>query len=214
MNQSKALAIRSLLWLPLWLGAAVLLAGAPTQDAKAPARRAAPSAKAQTRPHGQRVGVDPSIVEVDDGDTIEIDWPDGDQERVRILGIDAPETRHDEHGITQDQPYGREARAFALGAFAAASDIEILRANTLDPYGRTLAYVFINKRNYSPLIIKNRLAYETVGHYGDNGFPAEAAAVLEAARAAGRLPFDPPHIYRKQMRERLQAKKAMGKPKT
>ena len=155
----------------------------------------------QPRPHGTRVPVDPSRVGVDDGDTITIRWSRGDTEVVRILGIDTPETRHLEHDIPYAQPFGEEARSFALEAFADASRIELLRSATLDPYGRTLAYVFIGDRNYSILVIRARLALESVSHYGDNGLPKEAADVLAAAREAGPVPFEPPHRYRARMRE-------------
>ena len=47
---------------------------------------------------------------------------------MRILGIDTPETRRLEHNLPFDQPFGREASAFAQGAFAAASEVELLHA--------------------------------------------------------------------------------------
>ncbi len=115
---------------------------------------------------------------------------------VRILGIDTPETRRLEHNLPFDQPFGKEANAFAKGAFAAATDLELLRCPTLDPYGRTLAYLFINGRNFSIMVIKARYSTETVSHYGDNGLPAEAAEVKAAAKDIGPLPFEPPHVYR------------------
>ena len=93
------------------------------------------------------------------------------------------------------------ARAFAQGAFAAASELELLRSSTLDPYDRTLGYLFINGRNYSVLAIKARLTTETVGHYGDNGLPKEAAEVVAAAKDIGPLPFEPPHQFRARMRD-------------
>jgi micrococcal nuclease len=154
----------------------------------------------QPRPHGARVAVDLAKVSVDDGDTIVIRWADGDAETVRILGIDTPETRHLEHNIPFDQPLGLEARAFARGVFAGATQIELLRAAMLDPYGRTLGYVFVNGRNYSLLAIKAGYTTETVTHYGDNGLPAEAAEVLAAAKAAPPLVFEPPFQYRGRMR--------------
>jgi micrococcal nuclease len=166
------------------------------------ARKSVPAA----RPSGKLVAVDPTRIKVDDGDTVEIDWPDGSQEIVRILGIDTPETRHPEHNIPQDQPYGREARAFGQGAFAAATEVELERAAKPDQYGRTLGYLFINKQNYSLLVLKARLAYETVSHYGDNGFPEEAAAIRDAARALGNPSFEPPWKFRSRMREEAQSK--------
>ncbi|WP_165245638.1 thermonuclease family protein [Paludisphaera soli] len=159
-----------------------------------------PASKPQPRPQGQPVPVDPALVQVDDGDTVLIRWAVGDEETVRILGIDSPETRHDEHKIPFDQSFGLEARAFAMGAFATATKVELIRSATLDPYGRTLGYFVLNDRNYSVLIVKARLAEETITFYGDNGLPQLAAKVLEAAKAAGPMPFEPPHIYRKRMR--------------
>ncbi len=154
----------------------------------------------QTRPAGTRVNVPPGALQVDDGDTVTIRWSAGDTEIVRILGIDTPETRHDEHDIPYDQAFGRESRAFAHGVFAAARSVQILRASMTDPYARTLAYLFVDGRNYSVMAIDGRFAAESVTAFGDNGFPAEAAAVLAAAKAAGPVPFEPPHIYRARMR--------------
>ena len=98
--------------------------------------------------------VDPASVSIDDGDSVFIRWPGGEVETVRILGIDTPETRHDEHGIPIAQPFGPEARAFAQGAFAVATEIKMIRASMLDPYGRTLAYLILNGKNYSVLVIR------------------------------------------------------------
>lgn len=112
-----------------------LLAVAQTDRGNAP--------KQQSRRHGVRIPVDPAQVVVDDGDTVAIRWNTKDRETVRILGIDCPETRHVEQEIPYSQPFGEEARSFALGVFAGATRVEILRAATLDPYDRTLAYVFV-----------------------------------------------------------------------
>ena len=155
----------------------------------------------QPRPSGVRVEVPIDRIEVDDGDTIDITWSDGDVETVRILGIDTPEIRHEAHNLPYDQSFGREASGFAQGAFAAATKVELLRASMMDPYGRTLGYLFVNDRNYSVMVIRARLAVETVSHYGDNGLPAEAEACLQAAEEAGPAPFEPPYQFRRRMRE-------------
>jgi endonuclease YncB( thermonuclease family) len=152
-----------------------------------------------------------AAVAVDDGDTVEIRWSTSDVEIVRVLGIDTPETRHVEHDIPYDQPFGPEASAFGRGVFSTARQVEILRAATLDPYGRTLAYLFVDGRNYSILVVEARLAVESVTAFGDNGLPEEAAAVLKAARAAGPVAFEPPHVYRARMREVSRWLKAQGR---
>lgn len=187
------------------------LAQAPAQAPAQPrSGQAAPSArpqeprpapKPQPRPYGKRVTVDPALVRMDDGDTVDIHWSKDDVETVRILGIDCPETRHLAHNLPYAQDFGPEARAFAKGAFATTTQIELLRSATLDPFGRTLGYVFLNGRNYSVLVVKARLAVESVSFYGDNGLPQEAAEVVAAAKAAGPVPFEPPHQFRARMRD-------------
>ncbi|MFN8547592.1 MAG: thermonuclease family protein [Candidatus Eisenbacteria bacterium] len=172
-----------------------------------PAARAADPTP-QDRPFGKRVSVAPEQVKVDDGDTVVIDWRNGDVETIRILGIDTPETQHIEHNIPFDQPFGREAMGFAEGAFAAATQIELLRSPTKDPYGRTLGYLFLNGRNYSELVILAGLAVETVSHYGDNGCPDEAKAVTAAAAKAGPVAFEAPYEYRNRMRKYADAAKS------
>jgi endonuclease YncB( thermonuclease family) len=145
--------------------------------------------------------VDPALVQVDDGDTVVIRWSADDTETVRILGIDTPETRHLPHDLPYAQAFGPEARGFAQGVFAAAVRVELLRSATLDPFGRTLGYLFVNGKNYSVLVVRARYSAETVSFYGDNGLPEPAAEVVAAARDAGPLPFEPPHVFRARMRD-------------
>ena len=195
----------------------VLLIAAPSlaQEPSSPSEPERPAAgrterKAQSRPHGSRVAVDPDKIEVDDGDTAIIHWGASDLETVRFLGIDTPEIRHVEHDLPYAQPFGPEARAFALGVFAAATKVELLRSATLDPYGRTLGYFFINGKSYAVMVVSARLAEESVSRYGDNGLPREAAAVVAAAKAAGPLPFESPGDYRRRMREVSRWMKSKG----
>jgi endonuclease YncB( thermonuclease family) len=166
--------------------------------------------KPQPRPFGKRIAVEPSKMLVDDGDTAVIQWTATDAETVRFLGIDTPETRHPMHDLPYAQPFGAEARGFAIGAFAVASKIELLRSPGLDPYGRTLGYFFLDDKNYSVLVVSARLAEETITRYGDNGLPDEAAAVAAAAKAAGPVPFESPGEYRKRMREVSRWMKSKG----
>ena len=74
-----------------------------------------------------------------------------------------------------------------------------------DIFGLRPAFRQMGKRlaesGYSVLVVKARLAAESVSHYGDNGFPKEAAEVLAAAKAAGPVPFEPPFQFRARMRD-------------
>ena len=47
------------------------------------------------------------VIDVTDGDTIRVEWPDGWWERVRYIGIDTPEIGHDPGEA--DEPWGAEA---------------------------------------------------------------------------------------------------------
>ena len=157
-----------------------------------------------------RVTVPKDLIVHDDGDTITIRWPDAEPETIRILGIDTPEVLHPEHEIPFPQPFGYEAAGFLEGCIATADRVELRRSGQQDPFGRTLAYLFVNGRNYSVLVLGARLAVESVTRYGDNGMPEEAQACLAAARAAGPVPFEDPHLYRARMREVARWMKARG----
>ena len=190
----------------LWVACLSLIplsatAAAEQGVAERPRRSERGNVQPQPRVHGRRVPVEARFVRINDGDTISVRWNRTDVETIRILGIDAPETGDPEHDIPLPQSFGPEARGFAEGAFAVAARIELLRAATLDPYGRTLAYVFLGGQNYSALIVRARLAEENVTRFGNNGFPAEASEVAAAAKEAGPLPFESPTFFRARMRK-------------
>lgn len=90
-----------------------------------------------------------SVVNVVDGDTIDIDIPDGNQShtRVRLWGVDAPETESEEYGIMYFAP---EAAKFAENSAIGKEVVLYLdEANrTRDKYGRLLAYVQLPDRSY------------------------------------------------------------------
>ena len=169
-----------------------------------PAPGPAPRGRVEARRAHVRVPVDPRTVWVDDGDTIRISWPDEPAERVRMLGIDAPEVANRRHPDRQGQDYGEEAKAFARRVILGASRLELIRAARPDRYDRTLGYLFVDGRNYSVMAVENHMAESTVGRFGDNGFPDEAAEVEAAARRAGPPPFGSP----KEFRDRAARRKA------
>lgn len=82
----------------------------------------------------QRRGV---VQRVFDGDTLALT----DATRVRVLGVDAPETRHNDRPA---QPYATQARdALARLAPPGAAVHLRLDARRTDPYGRLLAHVYV-----------------------------------------------------------------------
>lgn len=58
------------------------------------------------RPH-DLIGV--TVISVTDGDTVQVQLPNGTTEKVRLIGVDTPETVHPTKGV---EFYGPEASAF------------------------------------------------------------------------------------------------------
>lgn len=103
-----------------------------------------------------------------DGDTIAVTPPaGGDQVRVRLLGVDAPEVAHAQDGSLA-QAYGEEAK----NALALRLPIgSLVRLETdrqrYDRYGRTLAYVWDRQgRMVNEWLLDNGWAREK--HYRPN----------------------------------------------
>ncbi|MHC4552745.1 MAG: thermonuclease family protein [Planctomycetota bacterium] len=85
-----------------------------------------------------------TVLEVIDGDTIDIDWPDGDfpNTRVRLLGVDTPETKHPKTGVMH---FGPEASAFTE-KMTLGKEVTLYLDSVGDHrgyYGRLLAYVHL-----------------------------------------------------------------------
>ena len=79
------------------------------------------------------------VLFVSDGDTIGVEI-DGAEERVRLIGIDTPETKKPD---TPVQCFGPEATAFTEGLLPDGTPLYIERdVEARDVYGRLLAYVY------------------------------------------------------------------------
>jgi endonuclease YncB( thermonuclease family) len=91
------------------------------------------------------------VVRVLDGDTIEIDRPDGDHAatRVRLWGVDAPEVAHHPGagagaGATVSEPMGNESAAFVRRECEGKMvGLELVENHPRDAYHRLLAYVVL-----------------------------------------------------------------------
>lgn len=91
------------------------------------------------------------VTRVVDGDTIVVNG----SEKVRLMGIDTPETVHP---WKAPECGGPEASAFTKRALTNRT-VTLKRVGT-DKYGRTLAYVFKGKVNFNLTLIQKGLAYE------------------------------------------------------
>jgi hypothetical protein len=60
--------------------------------------------------------------------------------------------------------------------------------------------VFVDGDLLAVKLIREGLAYETVSHYGDNGYPKIGEAILRAAEETPAPPFEPPYLWRQEHR--------------
>ncbi len=84
-----------------------------------------------------------TVVHVVDGDTLDIDLPDGNRShtRIRLWGVDTPETVRPEHPV---EYFGPEASAFTKTATRGQQvRLELSPHSTRDKYNRLLAYVYL-----------------------------------------------------------------------
>lgn len=121
-----------------------------------------------------------TVERVVDGDTI-IATSDGQKQRVRVLGIDTPETVHPDKPV---ECYGPEASAFAHQLLDGQT--VTLRSDPtqdkVDHYGRELRYVILpDGQNYSIVAAQQGMAKAYV--YDDNPV-REAPAIQTAADQA------------------------------
>lgn len=82
-----------------------------------------------------------TVVNVVDGDTVDIDVADGkyDHTRIRLWGIDTPETKSEKYGVMYFGPEAAEfARKLTLGK---PVTIYLDENRTRDKYDRLLAYI-------------------------------------------------------------------------
>lgn len=80
------------------------------------------------------------VVDVIDGDTVELDFT-GRRERVRLLGVDAPESVHPTVPV---QCFGAEASAGLADLLPAGAEVLVERdVEARDRYDRLLLYLFV-----------------------------------------------------------------------
>jgi micrococcal nuclease len=110
------------------------------------------------------------VVAVSDGDTVRAVDGDNVERRIRLVGIDAPETA---------QPFGTVARRrladLVMGKVVAVDD------RGQDAYGRTLARLEVDGIDVSRQMVADGMAWHFT-RYSDD---ADLAAAEAAARAAG-----------------------------
>jgi micrococcal nuclease len=90
------------------------------------------------------------LLRVSDGDSMVLLLPSGKEERVRLVGIDAPEL---------GTPEGFAAAAYAAELLAQASAIsyEVEPSSRVDKHGRTLAWVWLDMEGGRRLLLNEEM---------------------------------------------------------
>lgn len=126
-------------------------------------------------------GATVSVVAVIDGDTIDVAWA-GRRERVRLLGVDTPET------VDPHRPvgcYGPEAAAFTKGRLQGRTVRLRFDRERRDRFGRLLAYVEVDRRRFNDELLAG--GYARLMVIPPNGRHGRVMLDQElAARSAGR----------------------------
>lgn len=124
------------------------------------------------------------VVHPIDGDTIEVRLG-ATTERVRLIGIDTPES------VARDRPvecFGPEAKARLAELLPARTEVRLERdVEARDRYGRLLAYVFrVSDSAHVNLVLVSEGFAESRRFEPNVAHQAELDAAEAAARAAGR----------------------------
>ncbi len=95
------------------------------------------------------------VTHVVDGDTIDVELPDGDEETVRYIGIDTPETVKPGTPVECGGPRAHEANDKLVYGKTVTLRFD---AERRDVYGRLLAYVYLPRAGRRPLFVNAELA--------------------------------------------------------
>ena len=111
---------------------------------------------------------------VADGDTLTVQFDDGEEETIRFLDVDTPETVHP---TVPEECYGAQASDFTKTLMGQRVRIE---EEGRDRYGRLLAYVWVGADEGGQLW-NVRLLEKGLAVYNDYGNPGQYADTTRAA---------------------------------
>lgn len=173
--------------------ALVVLAGcSATPDAER-ATVGTPVAADSPTPPPADAGVAVTVTRVVDGDTVEIEYENGTEDTVRLLGVDTPEVRAENDpaefagvpdtaaGADCLHRYGELASEFVTDELDGEQVRLVLdeRADRRGGYGRLLAYLYHDGDNVNYALLTRGLArvYDSPFTLRDRFFDAESAAM-------------------------------------
>lgn len=134
------------------------------------------------------------VVRVSDGDTVVISTgPNRKNERVRLYGIDAPETK---------QPYGAESKSYLQRRIH--SQLVTVEFNERDHYGRIVGRIFFNGKDINLEMIQQGWAWCYRQYCKDPAYARAEEAAKQARIGIWRssAPPTPPWEFRRQKRNK------------
>lgn len=119
-----------------------------------------------------------TVVSCNDGDTCKVKLDSGEEIKVRLVGIDAPETRGSKKKAKGRQPYSLEAKEY-LNNMVANKKI-VLRSYGPDAFGRTLGDLIVQGKSANMDLIKQGFA-ECYRGKPPKGYSSNECDVLQNA---------------------------------
>ena len=149
-----------------------------------------------------------TVTKVTDGDTIHVTTPEGTKLKVRLYGIDAPETpkinQRTGHINKPGQPYGEESwKALEIKIMRKQVKLDII---DIDKYRRMVGIVWLGDRNINLEMVREGHA-EAYPEYLKPPYRAEFIGAEREAKSARRgiwkLPeYERPKDFRKRLKVR------------
>lgn len=151
--------------------------------------------------------IEGTVTKVSDGDTIQVTDSLGTKVKVRMYGIDAPETEKGNKRTGKisklGQPFGEES----FQALRQKVDRQRVRLDVMDidQYKRTVAIVWLDKRNINQEMVADGWAW-AYRQYLDRPHASDFIAAEEQARKAGKGLWkqsnpQPPWEFRKSLKK-------------
>lgn len=143
--------------------------------------------------------IDGVVTRVSDGDTIQVTDPLGTKIKVRLYGIDAPETAK---GKLPGQPYGQEShQALSTKTLSRQVRLDVL---DIDKYRRLVSLVWIGSRNINREMLAEGHAW-AFRKYLDRDYAADYLSLEAQAARQGRGLWQqnspqPPWEFRKSLK--------------
>jgi endonuclease YncB( thermonuclease family) len=151
--------------------------------------------------------IEGTVSKVSDGDTIHVTDPLGTKVKVRLYGIDAPETEKSNkktgHVSKPGQPYGEEAyQALTSKIYRKNVRLDVM---AVDQYKRSVGIVYLNSKNINQEMVAQGYAW-AYRQYLDTPYKSEYIQLEEQARSK-RLGLwqqsnpQPPWEFRKSLKK-------------